>query len=137
MSGQSHVAYNPSFSGQGSGDGDHSRPSSSPTEPSSNPQLTTVLSNKQQPLQSLSVRMEKLERHHNPVSSVAPQVLPGTVSGTNFLMQAPAYSCPSVMVISNHLSISGILRAWILQINIFYGTITSAGVALPLPLDSC
>ena len=46
--GQAHVASNPSFSGQGSGDGDHSRPCSSPTEPSSNPQLTIVLSNMQQ-----------------------------------------------------------------------------------------
>ena len=42
--GQAHVISNPSFSGQGSGDDDHSKPSSSPTEPSSNPQLTTVLS---------------------------------------------------------------------------------------------
>ena len=80
--GQAHVASYPSFSGQGAGDRDHSHPSSSPTESSSNSQLTTVLSNMQQSLQSLSVRMEKLERPPNPVSSVAPQISPGAVSGT-------------------------------------------------------
>ena len=64
--GQAHVASNPSFSGQGAGDHDHSHSSSSPTEPSSNPQLTTVLSKMQQSLQSLSVCMEKLERSPNP-----------------------------------------------------------------------
>ena len=104
--GQAHVTANPSFSGHGSGDGDHSRPNSSPTEPLSNPQLTTVLLNMQQSLQSLSVHMEKLERPPNPASSVAPQVLPGAVSGTDFLMQAPVYSCPAITAIPNHLSIS-------------------------------
>ena len=42
--GQAHVSSNASFSGKGAGDHDHSHPSRSPTEPSSNPQLTTVLS---------------------------------------------------------------------------------------------
>ena len=41
--GQAHVTSDPSFSGGGSGDGDYNRPSSSLTEPSSNPQLTRVL----------------------------------------------------------------------------------------------
>ena len=59
--GHAHVVSNPSLSGQGSGNGDESRSSSSPSETTSNPELTTVLSNMQQSLQSLSVRMEKLE----------------------------------------------------------------------------
>ena len=101
--GQAHVASNPSFSGHGSGDHDHSGPSSSPIEPSSNLQLTTMLSNMQQSLKSLSVRMEKLERPPNPVSSAAPQVPPGAVSGTDFLMQAPANNCRAVTAVLNHL----------------------------------
>ena len=136
--GQAHVASNPSFSGKGAGDHDHSHPSHSPTEPSSNPQLTTVLSNMQQSLQSLSARIEKLERPPNPVSSVPPQLPPqlppGAVLGTDLLMQAPAYSCAAVTAIPNHLSISDLDLA---NKHILWAPITSARVALPLPPDSC
>ena len=65
----------------------------------------------------LSVRMEKLERSPNPVSLVAPQVPPGAVFRTDFLMQALSYSCPAITAIPNDLSI----RTWILQINICHG----------------
>ena len=129
--GQAHVASNPSFSGKGAGDHDHSHPSRSPTEPSSNPQLTTVLSNMQQSLQSLSARMEKLKRPPNPVSSVPPQLPPGAVSGTDVLMQAPAYSCPAVTAIPN----TYLFRTWILPINIFYGhPLHQLGLPFPSPL---
>ena len=132
--GQAHVASNPSFSGKGAGDHDHSHPSHSPTEPSSNPQLTTVLSNMQQSLQSLSARMEKFEMPLNPVSSVPPQLPPGAVSSTDVLMEAPVYSCPAITAIPNHLSISDLDLA---NKHVLWAPITSAGVALPLPLDSC
>ena len=49
-------------------------------------------------------------------------------------MQAPAYSCPAVPAIPNHLSISDLDLA---NKHILWTPITSAGVALPLPLDSC
>ena len=104
--GHAHVVSNPSLSGQGSGNGDESRSSSSPSEPTSNPELTTVLSNMQQSLQNLSVHMEKLERPPNPIASVTSHVPPGAVSGTDILKQAPAYSCPAVTAIPSHLSIS-------------------------------
>ena len=132
--GHAHVVSNPSLSGQGSGNGDESRSSSSPSEPTSNPELTTVLSNMQQSLQNLSVRMEKLERPPNPIASVASHVPPGAVSGTDILKQALAYSCPAVTAILSHLSISDLDLA---NKHILWAPITSAGVALPLPLDSC
>ena len=97
--GHAHVVSNPSLSGQGSGNGDESRSSSSPSEPSSKPELTTVLSNMQQSLQNLSVCMEKLERPRNPIASVASHVPPSAVSGTDILKQAPTYSCPAVTAI--------------------------------------
>ena len=84
------VVSNPSLLGQGLGNVDESRSSSSPSEPTSNPELTTVLSNMQQSLQNFSVRMEKLERSPNPIASVASHVPPGAVSGTDILKQAPA-----------------------------------------------
>ena len=88
----------------------------------------------QQSLQSLSARMEKLERPPNPVSSVPPQLPPGAVSGTDVLMQAPTCSFPAVTAIPNCLSI------WDLDLankHTLWAPITSAEVALPLPLDSC
>ena len=132
--GHAHVVSNPSLSGQGSGNGDESRSSSSPSEPTSNPELTTVLSNMQQSLQNLSVHMEKLERPLNPIALVASHVPSGAVSGTDILKQAPAYSCPAVTAIPSHLSISDLDLA---NKHILWAPITSAGVALPLPLDSC
>ena len=132
--GHVHVASNPSLSGQGSGNGDQSRSSSSPSEPTSNAELTTVLSNMQQSLQNLSFRMEKLEQPPNPIASVASHIPPGAVSGTDILKQAPAYSCPAVTAIPSHLSISDLDLA---NKHILWAPITSAGVALPLPLDSC
>ena len=78
--------------------------------------------------------MEKLERPPNPVSSITPRVPPGAVSGTDFLLQAPAYSCPAVTTVSNHLILSDLDLA---NKHILWAPITSVGVALPLPLDSC
>ena len=78
--------------------------------------------------------MEKLERPPNPIASVASHVPPGAVSGTDILKQAPAYSCPSVTAMPSHLSISDLDLA---NKHILWAPITSAGVALPLPLDSC
>ena len=49
-------------------------------------------------------------------------------------MQAPAYSCLAVMAIPNHLSIPDLDLA---NKHILWAHITSAGVALPLPLYSC
>ena len=72
--GHADLVSNPSLSGQGSGNGVESRSSSSPSEPTSNPELTSVLSNIQHSLQNLSVRMEKLERPPNPIASVASHV---------------------------------------------------------------
>ena len=72
--------------------------------------------------------MEKLERPPSPVSSVAPQVPPGAVSSTDFLIQAPAYSCPAITAIPNHLSILDLDPA---NKHILWAPITSAGVALP------
>ena len=88
----------------------------------------------QQSLQSLSVRMEKLKQPPNPIASVASHIFPpGAVSGTDILKQAPAYSCPAVTAIPSYLSISDLDLA---NKHILWAPITSAGVALPLPLDS-
>ena len=132
--GHAHAVSNPALSSQGSGNGNESRSSSSPSKPTSNPELTTVLSNMNQSLQILSVSMEKLERPPNPIVSVASHVPPGAVSGTDILKQAPAHSCPAVTAIPSHLSISDLDLA---NKHILWALITSAGVALPLPLDSC
>ena len=88
-------------------------------------------------LQSLSARMEKLERPPAPTPLVAPppscsksRVFPGPDS----LLQVPAYSYPAITAIPNHLSIQALDLA---NKHILWNLITSAGVSLPLPIDSC
>ena len=49
-------------------------------------------------------------------------------------MQAPAYSYPAITAIPNHVSIPALDLA---NKHILWTPITSAGVSLPLPIDSC
>ena len=94
-----------------------------------NSDLTSVLSSMNNSLQSLSVRMEKMERSSTPKPLVS---LPAATSKD--LLQAPTYSCPAITAIPNHITFSDLDLA---NKNILWTPITSAGVSLPLPLDSC
>ena len=66
-----------------------------------NSDLTSVLSNMNNSLQSLSVRMEKMERSSTPKRSVSPPAATG-----KDLLQAPTYSCPAITAIPNHITFS-------------------------------
>ena len=110
-------------------------PQSDQASPS--PDLTTILSSIHNSLQSLSVRMEKLERSpvpplQLPPSSAAPN--PESAPGPDSLLQAPTYSYPAITAIPNHLSIPALDLA---NKHILWTPITSAGVSLPLPIDNC
>ena len=94
-----------------------------------NSDLTSVLSNMNNSLQFLSVRMGKMERSSTPKPSVSPPAATG-----KDLLQAPAYSCPAITAIPNHITFSDLDLA---NKNILWTPITSVGVSLPLPLDSC
>ena len=59
---------------------------------------------------------------------------PGSAPGPDFLVQAPAYSYPAITAIPNHVSIPALDLA---NKHILWTPITSAGVSLPLPIDSC
>ena len=132
--GHAHGVSNPSLSGQDSGNGDESRSSSSPSEPTSNPELTTVLSNMQQSLQNLSVHMEKLERPLNPIALVASHVPSGAVSGTDILSKLQLI----VVLQSRQSPVTFVFQTWILRINIFCGhPLHLQGLPFPSPLDSC
>ena len=84
--------------------------------------------------------MEKLERPPVPTPSVAPPPPPptapnpGSASCPDSLLQAPAYSYPAITATPNHLSIPALDLA---NKHILWTPITSAGVSLPLPIDSC
>ena len=135
--GQAHVASNiAASSGQSvSSASELCFPPSDQAPPT--PDLTTVLSNMHRSLQSLSVRMEKLERPPLPTPLVAPPPAasnPGSAPGPDFLVQAPAYSYPVITAIPNHVSIPALDLA---NKHILWTPITSAGVSLPLPIDSC
>ena len=89
-------------------------------------------------LQSLSARMEKLERPPVPTPLVAPPSCPKprVFPGPDSLLQAPAYSYPAITAIPNHLSIPALDLA---NKHILWNPITSAGVSLlpsPNPLDA-
>ena len=94
-----------------------------------NSDLTTVLSSMNYSLQSLSVRMEKVERSSTPKPSVSPPATTG-----KDLLQVPACSCPAITAIPNHITFSDLDLA---NKNILWTPITSAGVSFPLLLDSC
>ena len=59
---------------------------------------------------------------------------PGSAPGPDSLLQAPAYSYPAITAIPNHLLIPALDLA---NKHILWTPITSAGVSLPLPIDSC
>ena len=59
---------------------------------------------------------------------------PGSAPGPDFSSPVPAYGCPAVTAIPNHLSIPALDLA---NKHILWTPITSAGVSLPLPIDSC
>ena len=73
--------------------------------------------------------MEKLEMSSTPKPSVSPPASIGTD-----LLQAPAYCCPAITAIPNHITFSDLDLA---NKNISWTPITYTGVSLPLPLDSC
>ena len=108
---QAHVASNIATNSGPSPSCDHGPgfPPSDQVPPTQD--LTNVLSSMQNSLQSLSVRMEKLERPPAPIPLVAPPAAPnpGSAPGPDFSLQVPAYGCPAVTAIPN----------------------------LPLPIDSC
>ena len=134
--GQAHVASNIAASSDQSVSS-ASEPCFPPSDQAPpTPDLTTVLSNMHSSLQSLSVRMEKLERPPLPTPLVAPPAAsnPGSAPGPDFLVQAPAYSYPAITAIPNHVSIPALDLA---NKHILWTPITSAGVSLPLPIDSC
>ena len=80
--------------------------------------------------------MEKLERPPASIPLVAPPAAPnpGSAPGPDFSSQVPAYGCPAVTAIPNHLSIPALDLA---NKHILWAPITSAGVSLSLPTDSC
>ena len=134
--GQAHVASNIAAS-SGQSVSSASEPCFPPSDQAPpTPDLPTVLSNTHSSLQSLSVRMEKLERPPLPTPLVAPPAAsnPGSAPGPDFLVQAPAYSYPAITAIPNHVSIPALDLA---NKHILWTPITSAGVSLPLPIDSC
>ena len=59
---------------------------------------------------------------------------PGFAPGPDSLLQAPTYSYPAIAAIPNHLSIPALDLA---NKHILWTPITSAGVSLPLPIESC
>ena len=59
---------------------------------------------------------------------------PGSAPAPDSLLQAPAYSYPAITAIPNHLSIPALDLA---NKHILWTPSTSAGVSLPLPIDSC
>ena len=77
-----------------------------------------------------------MERPPAPIPLVALQAAPnpGSAPGPDFSSQVPAYGCPAVTAIPNHLSIPALDLA---NKHILWTPITSAGVSLPLPIDSC
>ena len=134
--GQAHVASNIAAS-SGQSVSSASEPCFPPSDPAPpTPDLTTVLSNMHSSLQSLSVHMETLERPPLPPPLVAPPAasISGSAPGSDFLVQAPAYSYPAITAIPNHVSIPALDLA---NKHILWTPITSAGVSLPLPIDSC
>ena len=80
--------------------------------------------------------MEKLERAPVPTPLVAPlpPAAPNPGSTPDSLLQAPAYSYPAITAIPNHLLIPALDLA---NKHILWTPITSAGVSLPLLIDSC
>ena len=94
-----------------------------------NSDLTSVLSSMNNSFQSLSVRVEK----NGKVITPQPLVSPPAATGTD-LLQAPAYSCPAITAIPNHITFSDLDLA---NKYILWTPITFVGVSLPLPLDSC
>ena len=73
--------------------------------------------------------MEKMET----LSTPKPLTSPPASIGTD-LLQAPAYCCPAITAIPNHITFSDLDLA---NKNILWTPIAFAGVSLPLPLDSC
>ena len=138
IQGQTHVASTTAASSGQSASCENGPGFRQSEQASPSPDLTTVLSSVHNSLQSLSVRMEKLERPPVPTPSVAPPPLscpkPRVCPGPDSLLQAPAYSYPAITAIPNHLSIPALDLA---NKHILWTPITSAGVSLPLPIDSC
>ena len=129
--GQADVASNIATNSGPSPSCEHG-PGFPPSDQVSPPQdLTNDLSNMQNSLQSLSVCMKKLERPPALIPSVPPPAAPnpGSAPGPDFSSPVPA-----VTAIPNHLSIPALDLA---NKHILWTPITSAGVSLPLPIDSC
>ena len=89
-------------------------------------QVLNLLQNMTANIQSLNNRMEKIK-----VQSVAspPQLVSSSDSGS-----VPVYGCPAITDIPSHLQVPGLDMQ---NKHILWTPITSAGVSLPLPVDSC
>ena len=74
--------------------------------------------------------MEKIE-----VQSVAPSVAPARQPlSSSDSGSVPVYGCPAITAIPSHLQVPGLDLQ---NKHILWTPITSAGVFLPLPIDSC
>ena len=94
-----------------------------------NSTMTQRLGSIQQTMQSFSARLEKIEGFPQSSSNI---ISPSSVQPE--FLQAPAYGCPAITSLPNHLPLSELNLA---HKRILWTLITSAGVSLPLPLDSC
>ena len=85
-------------------------------------------------MQSLTTRMEKLEA--SPSSKLPPSSGVSGPSSTDILNEAAnaVFSQPAITAVPSHLEISDLDLA---NKNILWTRVTSAGIPLPLPIDSC
>ena len=89
-------------------------------------QVLNLLQSMTANIQSLNNGMEKIE-----VQSTAPQPQPLSSSDSG---SVPVYGCPAITAIPGHLQVPGLDLQ---NKHILWTPITSAGVSLPLPIDSC
>ena len=90
--------------------------------------LTDIKSELHSDMQSLTARIDKLETL--PHSASASQ----TAAPQDIFSQAPAFGNPAITAVPSNLQISDLDLA---NKNILWTRVTSAGIPLPLPLDSC
>ena len=85
-------------------------------------------------MRSLTTRTEKLEA--SPSSKLPPSSGDSGPSSTDILNEAAnaVYSQSAITAVPNHLEISDLDLA---NKNILWTRVTSAGIPLPLPIDSC
>ena len=96
----------------------------------SNGQIINLLQHITANIQSLNNCMEKIEvKSVAPFVAPPPQLLSSSDSGS-----VPAYGCAAITAILSHLQVPGLDLQ---NKHIVWTPITSAGVSLPLPVDSC